>query len=72
MPFRTTTPKVTLACAAALSFGALSARAELDTIQLEVIVGNHTDPWTTEYQIPFFTEWLSERSGGNITAHAVP
>ena len=33
------------------------------------IVGNHTDPFTKEWQIPYFTEKLTERSDGKIMVH---
>lgn len=51
---------------------ATQASAELNTIKLEAIVGNHTDTYTTDFTIPFFDETLPELSGGNITANTVP
>lgn len=59
-------------CATAIAFCAGSATAELNSIQIEVIVGNHIDTYTTDYTIPFFTEKLAEASGGKITVRAVP
>lgn len=49
-----------------------TASAELDTIQLEVIVGNHTDVYTVNHVLPFFNDTLPEASGGKITARTVP
>lgn len=63
---------VMAACAAATMLTMGSARAELDTVKFEVIVGNHTDGFTINYQTPFFRDWLPERSGGKITSHVVP
>ena len=51
---------------------ATAANAELDSLQLEVINGNHADPWTVEILQPFFQKTLPEASGGKITAHSVP
>lgn len=47
---------------------ASGAKAELNTIELKVILGNHTDPWTTQIFSPFFSKTLKEASGGKITA----
>ena len=59
------------ACAAVTLLGTSPARAELNKVNLQVIVGNHTDPFTKDYQIPFFNQHLAQRSGGRITAKAV-
>jgi TRAP-type C4-dicarboxylate transport system substrate-binding protein len=58
-------------CALAAMLGATAARAELNKVHFEVIVGNHTDPFTKDYQLPFFNQQLAQRSGGRITAKAV-
>ncbi|QLH12997.1 TRAP transporter substrate-binding protein DctP [Paracoccus pantotrophus] len=58
--------------AIAAIFGANTAWAELDSVQLEVINGNHGDPWTINILQPFFEKTLPEASGGKITAHSVP
>lgn len=60
------------ACVFGIAMGATAAYAEFDTRQLEVIVGNHTDSFTREHQLPFYTETLSQVSGGKITARAIP
>lgn len=49
-----------------------AVQAEIQDVQLEVIVGNHTDPFTKEWQIPYFTEKMTERSDGKIQVNAVP
>jgi len=59
------------ACAAVGMFGASAAHADLDTVHLEIIVGNHTDPFTKEWQLPYFGKYLTERSGGKITVNVV-
>ena len=59
----------TCTTAALLSAGAASA--ELNSLQLEVIVGNHTDVYTVNHVLPFFAQ-LEEASGGKITARTVP
>ena len=69
--FRMMTAVAITGTAAALTVAG-PAIAELDEIQLEVIVGNHNDPFTQEFQVPYFTEALAERSGGRVTARAVP
>jgi TRAP-type transport system periplasmic protein len=60
------------ASALALGLGATAANAELDSLNLEVIVGNHTDVYTVNHVLPFFNETLPEASGGKITARTVP
>ena len=62
----------TAACALVSVFGASPARAELNKVHFEVITGNHTDPFTKDYQQPFFNEQLAKASGGRITAKATP
>jgi TRAP-type C4-dicarboxylate transport system substrate-binding protein len=59
------------AIAGALAVGAAPATAELDSIKLEVIVGNHTDVYTINEVLPAFAA-LEEASGGRVTAHTVP
>ncbi|WP_226553862.1 TRAP transporter substrate-binding protein DctP [Celeribacter naphthalenivorans] len=59
-------------CTGAALLTATSAAAELNKVQLEVIVGNHTDTFTTEYTMPFFNEQLAERSDGRVSANAKP
>jgi len=59
-------------CASAMLLTATAARADIQTTQLEVVVGNHADPYTTDYAKPFFETLLAERSGGKVTARAIP
>jgi TRAP-type C4-dicarboxylate transport system substrate-binding protein len=67
------TTKATLASSAvAFAMTAGAAMAELNTINLESIVGNHTDVYTVNHVLPFFNETLKEASGGKITARTVP
>lgn len=60
------------ASAMAVVLGAGAAHAELNEVNLEVIVGNHTDVYTVNHVLPFFNETLPAASGGKITAHTVP
>lgn len=60
------------ACSLAVALGTSTAQAELNTAHFEVVTGNHVDSFTQVYVLPFFNEWLAERSGGRITGHAVP
>lgn len=60
-----------VACAVAAVFSAGTAQAELDNVNLEVIVGNHTDVFTINHVMPFFNKTLPEASGGKITARTV-
>ncbi|WP_417207688.1 TRAP transporter substrate-binding protein DctP [Antarctobacter sp.] len=63
----------TLAAATLITtFGAGAALAELDRVKFEVVTGNHVDTFTQELALPFFNEWLAERSDGKITGNAVP
>lgn len=62
----------TAACALIAVLGANPAHAELNKVHFEVITGNHTDPFTKDYQQPFFNEQLAKASGGRITAKATP
>jgi TRAP-type C4-dicarboxylate transport system substrate-binding protein len=62
---------VLVAGALATMLSAGAAKAELDNVNFEVIVGNHTDPWTTQIIVPFFNEKLKELSDGKITVHTV-
>lgn len=61
-----------LSTAAVVAIAASAAHAELNTLNLEVIVGNHTDVYTVNHVLPFFNETLPAASGGKITAHTVP
>ncbi|MFN8682533.1 TRAP transporter substrate-binding protein DctP [Paracoccus sp. P2] len=48
-----------------------AASAELETVHLEMINGNHGDPTTINILQPFFDKTLPEASGGKITARSV-
>lgn len=47
-----------------------AAMADLDTITLEAVIGNHTDVYTVNHVVPFF-ENLAEASGGAVSANTV-
>lgn len=61
-----------LATSLAAILGATAAMAEIDERKFEVVVGNHQDSFTTDLTLPFFNDLLPERSGGKLTANAVP
>ncbi len=50
--------------------GGTAAMADLNEIQLQVVVGNHTDVFTVNQVVPFF-EQLSDASDQAISAHTV-
>ncbi|WP_417207689.1 TRAP transporter substrate-binding protein DctP [Antarctobacter sp.] len=58
--------------AVVIAMGTAPVTAELAEKRLEVIVGNHTDAFTRDHQLPFYNETLPQASGGAITARAVP
>jgi len=58
------------ACTTAVLLGGTCAHADLQSTQLEVVLGIHTDNYTVAHTRPFFDKELAERSGGKITARA--
>jgi len=63
--------RIAATCASAMLLST-AARADIQPLRLEVVAGNHTDTYMLDYVMPFLEKQLPERSGGKVTARAVP